>query len=153
MLQVYLAKYAPDLPPQYLEAVVNSPAAVWDIVPEIYREQCLIAYTETLRAVYIIGVPCAILAFCGALVIRNSKMQTKAEEEEAIRKAREEAAAEENGETPADAEKHVKEAVQAEREAEEAVAMTAVEPVPQAAVEGGADARAVVGDRQVKSAV
>lgn len=35
MLQVYLVKYAPNLPPQYLEAVINSPAAVWDTVPEV----------------------------------------------------------------------------------------------------------------------
>ena len=83
----------------------------------------------------------------------------KAEEEEAIRKAREEAAAEGNdngngnGETPVDAEKQVKEAVRAEREEEEAVAMTAVEPVPQAAVESGLDARAAVDDKHAKSAV
>ena len=35
MLQVNLRKFASDLPPQYLEAVINSPAAVWDIVPEV----------------------------------------------------------------------------------------------------------------------
>lgn len=38
MLQVYLGKYAPSLPPQYLEAVINSPAAVWDTVPEVSHE-------------------------------------------------------------------------------------------------------------------
>jgi hypothetical protein len=35
MLQVNLGKYASDLPPQYLEAVINSPAAVWETVPEV----------------------------------------------------------------------------------------------------------------------
>jgi hypothetical protein len=35
MLQVNLRKFASDLPPQYLEAVINSPAAVWDTVPEV----------------------------------------------------------------------------------------------------------------------
>jgi hypothetical protein len=35
MLQVNLRGFASDLPPQYLEAVINSPAAVWDTVPEV----------------------------------------------------------------------------------------------------------------------
>lgn len=47
MLQVYLAKYAPNLPPQYLEAVINSPAAVWDTVPEVCRRNEL---HEQIRA-------------------------------------------------------------------------------------------------------
>jgi hypothetical protein len=107
----------------------------------MYRENCLRAYTETLRAVYIIGVPCAILAFCGALLIKNSKMQTKAEEEEAIRKAREEAAAEDGTVAAGDAEKQegrIHDSARVEREEEEAVALSAVGPVPQAAVEGDA---------------
>jgi hypothetical protein len=120
----------------------------------MYREDCLRAYTETLRAVYIIGVPCAIIAFFGALLIKNSKMQTKAEEEEAIRKAREEAAAEDGTVAAGDAEKQegrihdsarvereegrIHDSARVEREEEEAVALSAVGPVPQAAVEGGA---------------
>lgn len=117
----------------------------------MYREDCLIAYTETLRAVYIIGVPCAIFSFFGALFIKNSKMQTKAEEEEAIRKAREEAAAEEAGgsQTPDDAEKQVKDAVRAEREEEEAATVAAVAPVPQGAVQGGPDAQAALDHKKV----
>lgn len=39
MLQVNLSKYASDLPPQYLEAVINSPAAVWETVPEVSRHE------------------------------------------------------------------------------------------------------------------
>lgn len=114
----------------------------------------MIAYTETLRAVYIIGVPCSILAFVGALFIKNSKMQTKAEEEEAIRKAREEAAADDKtATTPGDAEKDIKDAVRAEREEEEATAMTAVGPVPDGAVGGGVDAEAALGDKRAKHAV
>lgn len=113
----------------------------------------MIAYTETLRAVYIIGVPCAILAFCGALLIKNSKMQTKAEEEEAIRKAREEVAAENGGNLPVDAEKQIQDAVRAEREEEEAVAIAAVAPAPDGAVKGGVDAQATLGDKTAKSAV
>jgi len=104
----------------------------------MYRENCLRAYTETLRAVYIIGVPCAILAFCGALLIKNSKMQTKAEEEEAIRKAREEAAAGDgpvNGDDVEKQESRIHDSARVEREEEEAVALSAVGPVPQAAVQ------------------
>lgn len=110
----------------------------------------MIAYTETLRAVYIIGVPCSVLAFVGALFIKNSKMQTKAEEEEAIRKAREEAAADAAGsaEGPVDAEKQVKDAVRAEREEEEATAIAAVAPVPQGAVQGGTDAQSALDDKR-----
>jgi hypothetical protein len=105
----------------------------------MYREHCLMAYTETLRAVYIIGVPCSILAFFGALLIKNSKMQTKAEEEEAIRQAREKAAAEDGAESGGDAEKlgKVEDSARVEREEEEAVALSAVAPVPDAAVVGG----------------
>jgi len=108
----------------------------------MYREDCLRAYTETLRAVYIIGVPCAILAFIGALFIKNSKMQTKAEEEEAIRKAREEEVGEGGTAVTGDAEKQdgrIDDSVRVEREEEEAVALSAVGPVPQAAVEAGSD--------------
>ena len=108
----------------------------------MYRENCLRAYTETLRAVYIIGVPCAILAFIGALFIKNSKMQTKAEEEEAIRKAREEEAGEGGVAATEDVEKqagHVDDAARVEREEEEAVALSAVGPVPEAAVETGTE--------------
>lgn len=103
----------------------------------MYREDCLRAYTETLRAVYVIGVPCAIIAFFGALLIKNSKMQTKAEEEEAIRESRENDAAEKNAATAGDAEKQegrIHDSARVEREEEEAVALSAVGPVPQAAV-------------------
>lgn len=43
MLQVYLGKYAPTLPPQYLEAVINSPAAVWDTVPAVSHPSVLMS--------------------------------------------------------------------------------------------------------------
>ena len=62
-------------------------------------------------------------------------MQTKAEEEEAIRIAREEAAADDKSGSPVDPEKNTQDAVRAEREEEEAVAMTAVGPIPDGAVE------------------
>lgn len=80
------------------------------------------AYTEALRNVYIIGVPCAILGFFGALAIKNSKMQTKAEEEESNRLARERVAAAKDGE-------------RTEREEEIAVGTAVVGAEPEAVVE------------------
>jgi hypothetical protein len=124
-----LHKYAPDLPADLAVAVLNDATAVWHVVPEQYREQSLMAYTQALRNVYIIGVPLAIIAFIGAMFIKNSRMQTKAEEEAAIKKSREDAAG-----APAeggDAEKAVKaDAERAQTEAAEAEAVAAVAPVP-----------------------
>lgn len=85
-------------------------------------------------------------------------MQTKAEEEEAIRKAREEAAVDDNanskdGSSDIDAEKGAKDAVRAEREEEEAVAMSAVGAVPDGAVNGGSDAGVASDDKADKYAV
>jgi len=65
-------------------------------------------------------------------------MQTKAEEEEAIRKAREEAAAGDgpvNGDDVEKQESRIHDSARVEREEEEAVALSAVGPVPQAAVQ------------------
>lgn len=110
---------------------MNDATAVWHVVPEQYREQSLMAYTQALRNVYIIGVPLAIIALGGALLIKNSRMQTKAEEEAAIKQSREAAAGApvEGG----DAEKASVAAADAERvqrEEGEAEAMSAVAPVP-----------------------
>lgn len=106
-IQTNIAKYASDLPPQFANALINDASAVWSIIPEQYREGALMAYTEALRNVYIIGVPCAIIGFIGAMFIKNSKMQSKAEEEEANRVLREKAAG------SADAEKVVGEETKA----------------------------------------
>ena len=134
-LQTNLHKYAPDLPQELAAAVLNDATATWNLVPEQFRAQTLMAYTEALRNVYIIGVPLAIIAFFGALAIKNSKMQTKAEEEAAIKKSREDAAgggAKEGGE----AEKAiVSDEAQVQREEAEAEAMAAVAPVPAPVVE------------------
>ncbi|EIW65485.1 hypothetical protein TREMEDRAFT_13495, partial [Tremella mesenterica DSM 1558] len=88
MLPRNLHKYAPGLSPELVLSVVNDARAVWTVIPEAMREPTLMAYTETLRDVYIIGVPCAILGFFGGFLIRNSRMQTKEEEEAAIREAK-----------------------------------------------------------------
>ena len=183
MIQVNLHKYAPQLPEELVSAVVNSAIAVWTVVPDELRPGVLKAYTETLRLVYVIGVPAAGLALAGALLIRNSKMQSAAEEKTAIAAAREKealaagdiGAAEKGG---ADAEVLEKggvvgaapdaataaaaaaaegdakmEAESDRREAEEAVTMGAVAPVPEGAVDGGLDARALLDTQQGRSAV
>lgn len=158
MIQVNLHKYAPELPEDLVRAVVNSATAVWQFVPEEMRPQTLRAYTETLRVVYLIGVPAAALALGGALLIRNSKMQTKAEEQAAIDAARQKEAlakggvdAEEKGKV--DGEGDVADAEADRREEEAAIDTSAVAPVPEGAVEGGPDARAVLDTQQGKSAV
>jgi hypothetical protein len=126
-IQTNIAKYAPDLPPQYAEALINDASAVWTLIPEQYREASLIAYTEALRNVYIVGVPYAILALVGALAIKNSKMQSKAEEEEANRLMREKAAASQGDRA---SEKTVTDGTQAQKEEDIAIgtAMAGVEP-------------------------
>ena len=70
------------------------------------RDSVLVAYTESLRDVYVIGIPCGILAALGALCIKNSRMQTKAEELAAIEAAKEKAALEikDKGQTESPAE-------------------------------------------------
>lgn len=79
LIQSNLHKYAPTLPADIVHAVVNNADAVWSVVPDDLRPQVLYAYTESLRVVYLIGVPMSILGMAGALLIRNSKMPTKAE--------------------------------------------------------------------------
>lgn len=101
------------------------------------------------------------IALAGALAIRNTKMQTKAEEEEAMRVSREKAAAEagvvrkevdlEKGEgggvgvgVGVGAGTEVRDAERDERELVEAEAVASVGPVPAGAVQGGVDAQRVL---------
>jgi hypothetical protein len=72
-------------------------------------------------------------------------MQTKAEEEEAVRKARAEAdgvPAAQGDVEKQDGKSH--DVARAEREEEEAVALSAVGPIPQAAVEADPESRAAL---------
>jgi hypothetical protein len=130
-IQSNIVKYASDLPPQYAFALINDASAVYTIIPEQYREQSLIAYTEALRSVYIIGVPLAAIGLVGALCIKNTRMQTKEQEEEANRLAMEKEAGGAATVGDADAEKAmVAEESRAEREEDIAVgtALTNAEP-------------------------
>jgi hypothetical protein len=156
MIQVNLRKYAPSLPSVYISAVINSAGAVWDTIPEQYQQEVLVAYTESLRDVYIIGVPCAILAFFGALIIKNSKMPSKAEEQAKIQAMKEKAALakeQKDGVAPAQAEAAAEAEVVAENvgiEAANAEGLSAVNPLP---VQAEVDAQAVLAKQEGKSAV
>jgi MFS family permease len=95
MMQVNLHKYVPGLPEELVHAITSNANALWTAVPESLRPATLEAYSHTVRVVFIIGVPAAILAVIGALCMRNDKMPTKEEEAERMQKrlAAEEAAA------------------------------------------------------------
>lgn len=101
------------------------------------RPSVLIAYTETLRDVYIIGVPCGIIAFFAALVIKNSKMPTKEEEQAAMAKLKAAAAAKE------------KEAALAAGGESNADSTTPGTPVDAEKAEGVPDAPGAVASREV----
>ena len=139
MLQRNLAAYAPDLPAPLVQAVVNSAAAVWDSVPANLQESVLIAYIESLRDVYVMGIPFGICGALAALLIKNSKMQTKAEELAAIEAAKEHAAleAKEKGQTDSQAEAAAEEAAEHERLEQVASRLGAVQADPDVAVEAG----------------
>ena len=162
-IQKNLLKYAPGLPAEATLAVINSAAAVWTAVPDNLRPQVLMAYTQSLRDVYICGLPFSIIALGAALCIKNSKMQTKAEETAAIQASREKEAlakAKANGEDVVAADGVTSEKAQvitdaqsAQREEATAHTLGGVAPVPTAAVEGGPDAQVVLDQQQGKSAV
>lgn len=93
MIQVNLHKYVPGLPEQLVHALTSNAAALWTVVPEQLRPAALEAYSQTVRLTFLIGVPMSILAVMGALIIRNDKMPTKAEEKARAEKRKEEEAA------------------------------------------------------------
>ncbi|GMK56868.1 hypothetical protein CspeluHIS016_0307080 [Cutaneotrichosporon spelunceum] len=90
MIQVNLHKYVPDLPDELVKALTSNASALWTVVPEELRSQTLEAYSQTMRIVFIIGVPGGVLGFLGGLIMRNDKMPSKAEETERMQKRREE---------------------------------------------------------------
>ena len=147
-----------------VRAVVNSAEAVWTVIPDNARGQVLVAYTRSLQDVYIMGVPFAALGLAGALIIKNDRMQTKAEEDSAIASAREKEAlakaalsAPATGAAPADTatveKAAIRDAQADENEEEEAFAVAGVAGVPPAVVDGGPDARVVLDTQQGKSPV
>lgn len=94
LLQKNLHKYVPDLPDELVQAVVNQATAVWTDVPEYFRPATLTAYVNTMRIVYIIGVPFGAAGLLAALFIKDEQLPSK-EEEMAKNAARKEQAARE----------------------------------------------------------
>lgn len=101
---------------------------------------------------YILGLPFAFLGFLAALVIKNSKMQTKEQENAAIQAAKEKEAA--GKETATDSVEAEDEARQ-EKEAGWAEATAAVAPQPEATTERipEVDAQAALAKHDGKSPV
>ncbi|WWD00487.1 hypothetical protein V866_007402 [Kwoniella sp. B9012] len=145
MIQRHLKSSVPGITDQIVMAVVNDATAVWTYVPDEMRPAVLQAYTKTLSQVYIIGLPLAVMALAGALILKNDKIATKEEEEAAKRSAKE------------------KEALEAKNEEEIAVgtahagdASAAVESSVPEGVQGGereVDGAAVLAEKEGRSAV
>ena len=91
-IQKNLYKYDPQISESLVQAVVNSATAVWTVVPDSMRKEVLVAYFQSLRDVFIIGVPFSLIGIGGGLIMKNSRMQTKAEEEFDIQASREQEA-------------------------------------------------------------
>ncbi|KAF8317979.1 MFS general substrate transporter [Clavulina sp. PMI_390] len=77
MIPVNITKYAPTLSPEITTQVRDNALAVWTSVPDDLRPAVLEAYTKTLGAVYLIGVPWAAIALIAALFLGNIKMDMR----------------------------------------------------------------------------
>ncbi|KAJ7234023.1 major facilitator superfamily domain-containing protein [Mycena haematopus] len=67
----FLARYAPDAPAAIAR---NSPTAIYTDLPPVLVAGVVKAYIESLRVVYILGVPVAGISILAALFIRNIKI-------------------------------------------------------------------------------
>ncbi|WRT64871.1 uncharacterized protein IL334_001807 [Kwoniella shivajii] len=145
MIQRHLKNGVPGITPQIVAAVVNDATAVWTTVPEAMRPAVLEAYCKTLSQVYIIGLPLAIIAFIGALILKNDKIATKEEEEAAAKSAKEKDALE------AQKEQQLAVATAEVGDAQGAVDASAVSTTQ--ATEREVDSSAVLAEKEGKSAV
>ncbi|KAK7013189.1 major facilitator transporter-like protein, partial [Favolaschia claudopus] len=68
----FLLKYAPDAP---AEIVKESPTAIYDALPPDMIPGVVKSYTESLRIVFVLGVPVAGLALLTATMIKNIKIE------------------------------------------------------------------------------
>ncbi|KAF7300398.1 Major facilitator transporter-like protein [Mycena chlorophos] len=71
-LTKFLAKYAPDAP---AAVVKQSPTAIYTELSPAQIPGVVLAYTKSLRLVFLIGVPVAILALIDALFIKNLRIE------------------------------------------------------------------------------
>ncbi|KAF7378123.1 Major facilitator transporter-like protein [Mycena sanguinolenta] len=70
-LTKFLARYAPNAPASIAR---NSPTAIYTDLPAVLIPGIVKAYIESLRVVYLIGVPVAGLSILAALFIKNIKI-------------------------------------------------------------------------------
>ncbi|KAF7303157.1 Major facilitator transporter-like protein [Mycena kentingensis (nom. inval.)] len=68
----FLLKYAPEAP---AEIVRESPTAIYDVLPAEMLPGVVRSYTESLRIVFILGVPIAGLALITSVFIKNLKIE------------------------------------------------------------------------------
>ncbi|KAJ7073623.1 ABC transporter [Mycena amicta] len=67
----YLLKYAPDAPALIVK---ESPTAIWTSLPAEMIPGVVRSYTESLRIVFVIGVPVAGLALISSMFIKNIRI-------------------------------------------------------------------------------
>ena len=76
-LKSQIAKSQAQLSPELQEAVLSSIKAVFLLPPE-QRGPVLSAYSSSVKQVFLIGIPAAILASIAALLIIRKKIQSTA---------------------------------------------------------------------------
>jgi hypothetical protein len=74
-LSKYLLKYAPNAP---ATIVKESPTAIYTHVPADQIPGVVRAYAESLKIVFVVGVPVAVLGLLSSLFIKNIKIQRQA---------------------------------------------------------------------------
>ena len=67
-----LLKYAPNAPTMIVK---ESPVAIWTDIPADLIPGVVLAYCESVKVVFIVGVPIAILGLVTALFIKNEKIE------------------------------------------------------------------------------
>ncbi|KAJ7607125.1 ABC transporter [Mycena polygramma] len=76
-LNTYLARFAPDAP---AAIVKQSPTAIYDALPVDIVPGVVRAYTQSLRLVFVLGVPVAGLALVAAGFVRNLRIEKTGKE-------------------------------------------------------------------------
>ncbi|KAJ7738153.1 ABC transporter [Mycena metata] len=88
-LTKFLTRYAPDAP---TAAVRDSPTTLYDFIPPAQIPGVLRAYVESLRIVFILGVPIGVLSLLATAFIKNIKIvkEVPGKEQEADGKEKQE---------------------------------------------------------------
>jgi len=80
-LSKYLAKYAPNAP---AAIVKQSPTAIYTHLPAAQIPGVVHSYTESLKIVFLVGVPVAGLGLLSSLFIKNIKIEKRADTKGAV---------------------------------------------------------------------